>query len=166
MTLDRISLAMGLAALVFASATLSVPFVPQDKDTCAAASLAMVFRYWAVDLPQAQIAEALLQPELHGILGSRLEAFARERGFTAIAYAGDLPHLRDYLAKGRPLIVAWKVGRDRFHNVVVIGTDEASGDIVVNDPGEGASRRVASAAFEKRWAGAGHWTLLVLPADR
>jgi hypothetical protein len=36
---------------------------------------------------------------------------------------------------------------------------------VVNDPAEGARRRVPIERFEKRWAGAGHWTLLVLPAD-
>ena len=35
--------------------------------------------------------------------------------------------------------------------------------MIVNDPAEGAARRVAARDFEKRWAGAGHWTLLVLP---
>ena len=153
-------------AALLAATTLSVPYVPQEKDTCAAASLAMVLRYWSVDVAPNDIAKELLQPELHGILGSRLEAFARERGLTAIAYAGDLAQLRDYLAKGRPLIVAWKVGRDQFHNVVVVGSDDATGQIFVNDPAEGAARPVEGALFEKRWAGAGHWTLLVLPADR
>lgn len=157
---------MNLWALVLASTTLTVPFVPQQKDTCAAASLAMVLRYWDADVSQDDIAAELLQPQLHGILGSRLEAFARSRGFTAIAYAGDLSQLRDYVAKGRPLIVAWKVGRDQFHNVVVTGLDEAAGDIVVNDPAVGADRRVPAKDFEKRWAGAGHWTLLVLPSAR
>jgi ABC-type bacteriocin/lantibiotic exporter with double-glycine peptidase domain len=153
-----------LWAVLLASTTLAVPYVPQQKDTCAAASLAMVLRYWNADVSHDDIAGELLQPQLHGILGSRLEAFARARGFTAIAYAGDMPQLRDYLAKGRPLIVAWRVGRDQFHNVVVTGFDEATGDVVVNDPAVGADRMVPAKDFEKRWAGAGHWTLLVLPA--
>ena len=152
-------------ALLLAS-MLSVPYLAQQKDTCAAASLAMVLRYWDADVSQDDIAAELLQPELHGILGSRLEAFARSRGFAAIAYAGDMPQLRDYLAKGRPLIVAWKIGRDQFHNVVATGFDEGTGDVVVNDPAVGSGRRVSSRDFEKRWAGAGHWTLLVLPAPR
>ena len=59
--------------------------------------------------------------------------------------------------------MAWKVGRDQFHNVVVVGFDDASGDLVVNDPAEGAARVVSARDFEKRWSGAGHWTLLVLP---
>jgi ABC-type bacteriocin/lantibiotic exporter with double-glycine peptidase domain len=152
------------AALVLVGA-LAVPFVQQEKETCAAASLAMVFRYWEVPVAQNEIATALLQPELHGILGSRLAEFARARGFTAIAYAGDLDQIRDFVAKGRPLIVAWKMGRDRYHNVVVVGFDD-TGAVLVNDPAVGAARPVDARTFEKRWAEAGHWTLLVLPAAK
>jgi ABC-type bacteriocin/lantibiotic exporter with double-glycine peptidase domain len=154
----------GLVVATLAAA-LSVPFVPQAKDTCGAASLAMLFRYWDHPVPHDEIAAALLQPELRGILGSRLEAFARERGFTAVAYEGDATQLRDFVGKGRPLIVAWKMGHGHYHDVVVTGV-EATGDVIVNDPAEGAARRVSKGVFEKRWAGAGHWTLLVLPDSR
>ena len=152
-----------LTALVLAAAVdLAVPFVPQEKDTCGAAALAMVLGYWGRPVPHSEIAQALAEPELRGIRGTRLATFARERGLYALAYEGDMAQLRDYVAKGRPLIVAWKVGRDRFHDVVVVGFDE--GAVVVNDPAEGAARRVATRVFEKRWAGASHWTLLVMPA--
>lgn len=163
MGLDRILAVIAFLPPLLAAATLAVPFVPQEKDTCAAASLAMVSRYWAAPIPQADIAAALLEPELRGIQGSRLEAFAREYGLTAIAYAGDLAQLRDYLAKGRPLIVAWKLGRG-YHDVVVVGIDDSKNEVLVHDPAEGANRRVSLRTFEKRWAGAGHWTLLVLPS--
>jgi len=146
------------------AAQLPVPFVPQHKDTCAAASLAMVMAYWDVPTPHDEIAAALLAPELRGIAGSRLRDFARERGFQAIAYEGDAANLRDYVDKGRPLIVAWKMARDRYHDVVVVGFDENG--VVVNDPDAGAARSVPRDTFEKRWAGAGHWTLLVLPEPR
>lgn len=147
---------------LLAALDLNVPFVPQQKDTCGAAALAMVFRFWDRPVAPDEIASALLDPELRGIRGSRLADFARARGFTALAYEGDLEHLRDFLAKGRPLIVAWKVGRDRYHDLVAVGFDEDA--VLVNDPAEGASRRVPLKRFEERWAGAGHWTLLVLPA--
>jgi ABC-type bacteriocin/lantibiotic exporter with double-glycine peptidase domain len=52
--------------------------------------------------------------------------------------------------------------RGRFHDVVVVGFDEEA--VVVHDPAEGAARRVAARVFEERWAGASHWTLLVMPA--
>jgi ABC-type bacteriocin/lantibiotic exporter with double-glycine peptidase domain len=152
-----------ILAVLLALATLDVPFVPQVKDTCGAASLAMVMRYWGRDVGQDEIAGRLLQKDLHGIRGSALQDFAAARGMTAIAYQGDLAQMRDYLAKGRPLIVAWKLGRGRFHDVVVVGYDETAREVLVNDPAVGAARRVDEPTFEKRWAGAGHWTLLVLP---
>jgi ABC-type bacteriocin/lantibiotic exporter with double-glycine peptidase domain len=155
---------MSALPLVLAAGLLQVPFVPQQKDTCAAASLAMVMTYWQAPASHDEIAAALVSPELHGIAGSRLRDFARERGFQAIAYEGDLQNLRDYVEKGRPLIVAWKTGRDRYHDVVVVGFDGAA--VVVNDPDAGPGRAVPRDTFEKRWAGAGHWTLLVLPEPK
>ena len=154
-----------LAILIASSQPLAVPFVPQEKDTCGAAALAMVLRYWERPIRHEDIASALLAPELRGIPGSRLAEFARQHGLTAIAYEGDLAQLRDYVAKGRPLIVAWKLGRDRYHDVVVVGFDDARRAVLVNDPAEGAERSIPLRKFEKRWAGAGHWTLLVLPAQ-
>jgi ABC-type bacteriocin/lantibiotic exporter with double-glycine peptidase domain len=150
-----------LAALLGAQ-PLAVPFVAQQEDSCGAAALAMVMRFWQRPLAHDEIVAALLQPELRGIRGSRLEAFAREHGMTAIAYQGDIAQLREYVAKGRPLIVAWRLARDRYHDVVVVGFD--AGRVIVNDPAEGAGRAVDARSFEKRWRGAGHWTLLVLPA--
>jgi ABC-type bacteriocin/lantibiotic exporter with double-glycine peptidase domain len=149
---------LALAAVV----ELGVPYVPQEKDTCGAAALAMVLGYWGSTTPHDEIAAALREPELRGIRGERLAAFARDRGLFALAYEGDMAQLREYVAKGRPLIVAWRIGRGRFHDVVVVGLEE--GALVVHDPAEGASRRVAARDFEERWAGAAHWTLLVMPA--
>lgn len=149
-----------------AAPPLDVPFVAQAKDTCAAAALSMVLGYWGTRVPQDEIAAVLLQKELHAIPGSRLAQFARERGFTAIAYAGDLSHLREYVGKGRPLIVALTAGHGRFHNVVVVGFDAQHDALLVNDPALGAARPLPAHDFEARWAGADHWTLLVLPAAR
>lgn len=141
---------------------LNVPFVPQAKDTCGAASLTMVLRYWGAEVTHDEIAGELLEAELHGIPGSRLAQFARTRGFDAFTYKGDLAQLRDFVAKGRPLIVAWGLGRDRFHNVVVIGIEDGDGAVIVNDPARGPGRRIPRGTFDKRWAKADYWTLLVM----
>lgn len=151
-----------LLLALLAAAPLDVPFVPQGKDACAAASLTMVLRFWGVAADPDAIAKELLQPELRGIRGSALEAFARERGMLAVAHEGDLAQLRDYVGKGRPMIVTVDAGRGRFHDVVVIGLDDTH--VVVHDPAEGAGRRLPLHAFEKRWSRAGHFALLVLPA--
>jgi predicted double-glycine peptidase len=146
---------------VLAASTLEVPFVAQRKDTCGAAALAMVLRYWGDDATHDEVARTLLTPELHGIAGSRLAEFARGRGMEAVAYKGDMANLREFVGKGRPLIVAWDMGRGRYHDVVVVGFDDERGAVLVHNPAEGASRAVEKRAFEKRWAGAGYWTLLV-----
>jgi ABC-type bacteriocin/lantibiotic exporter with double-glycine peptidase domain len=152
---------MVLLPLVLAAASLAVPYVPQQKDTCGAAALAMVLRYWNEDVTHDDVARELVRPELHGIAGSRLAEFARDRGFEAVAYRGDLAHLREFVGKGRPLIVAWHLGGSRYHDVVVVGFDDERRTVLVNDPAAGASRAVGVVKFEKRWAGAGYWTLLV-----
>ena len=157
-----------LAALVpfLFAAALDVPYVPQQKDTCGAAALSMVLQYWGVAVSHDEVADELLQPELRGIAGSRLDDFASARGMTAVAHAGDIDHLRDHVARGRPLIVAWAMGRGRYHDVVVIGVDDARRRVVLHDPARGAARAIGLDTFRRRWEGAGYWTLLVAPKPR
>jgi ABC-type bacteriocin/lantibiotic exporter with double-glycine peptidase domain len=153
---------IALAGLL-AAVQLSVPFVPQEKDTCGAASLAMVLRYWGLSVTHDEIAAAVLEPGRRGIAGSRLEAFARAQGAFALGYEGDLDQLRAMLEKGRPIIVALATGRGLPHDVVVTGLDDAAKVVVVHDPFEGPDRRLDLAAFDERWRGASRWTLLVVP---
>ncbi|HXY42455.1 MAG TPA: papain-like cysteine protease family protein [Vicinamibacteria bacterium] len=150
-----------VAPFLLVAVALQVPYVHQHRDTCAAASLAMVMAYLKQDVTQEEIARALVQPELRGIPGSRLAAFASSRGLEAITYSGDMAQLREFVGKGRPLIVAWHLGGQRYHDVVVVGFDDERDTVLVNDPAAGAGRSVSAATFEKRWAGADHWTLLV-----
>lgn len=148
------------------AAALDVPYIHQQKDTCGAAALAMVLQYWGVAATHDEVARELLQPELHGIAGSRLAAFAAARGMTAIAHAGDVDHLREFVGKGRPMIVAWAMGHGRHHDVVVTGFDDDGTHVIVHDPARGPARRVALETFRRRWAGAGYWTLLIAPAPK
>ncbi len=150
-------------ALLAAAVQLPVPFVPQEKDTCGAAALAMVMRYWGAPASHDAIAKALVHPEVRGIQGSRLADFAREQGMTAIAFAGDRAVLRDHLAKGRPVIVAIDAGHGRLHDVVAVGLDEARGQVVVHDPARGPGRSLGLSKFERLWAASGRWALLVQP---
>jgi ABC-type bacteriocin/lantibiotic exporter with double-glycine peptidase domain len=152
-----------LAAAVGATA-LSVPFVAQRKDTCGAAALTMVLRYWGRPVLHDQVAGELVEPELHGALGSRLAERARSEGLRAATFTGDLPGLREHVARGRPVLVAWREGGGRFHNVVVVGFDAAG--VLVNDPARGARRRIPLGRFQRLWAAAGHWSLVVAPEPR
>ncbi len=153
-----------LSVLLLASAVqLPVPFVPQDKDTCGASALAMVMGYWGREVAHREVADALVESELHGTRGSRLADFARGRGMEAIAFAGEMVGLRDHLAKGRPLVVAIDAGRGRLHDVVVVGFDDERAEAIVHDPARGPGRRVGAGELDKKWAKSGRWALLVLP---
>jgi ABC-type bacteriocin/lantibiotic exporter with double-glycine peptidase domain len=155
---------MMAVALLASPLLLEVPFVAQREDGCAAAALTMVLRYWGDPAPEDELTAALPERDDTGVAGSRLVEVARKRGHEAVAYRGDMEHLREQLGKGRPLIVALGAGRRRFHDVVVIGFDDQGRAVVVNDPERGASRRLPARTFEKQWAESGYWTLLVLPA--
>jgi tetratricopeptide (TPR) repeat protein len=150
--------------LLAAVVQLPVPFVPQEKDTCGAAALAMVLRYWGAPASHDAIAGALVERELQGIRGSRLADFAREHGMVTVAFAGDMVVLHDHLAKGRPLVLAIDAGHGRLHDVVAVGLDDR-GDVIVHDPARGAGRRIAAGDLERKWAKSGRWTLLCTPRD-
>ena len=79
-----------------------------------------------------------------------------------MAYEADVAQLRESLEKGRPLIVALRVGGDLDHDVVVTGLSP-DGVVTIHDPAHGRDRQVSKADFEKRWSGTSHWALLVLP---
>jgi ABC-type bacteriocin/lantibiotic exporter with double-glycine peptidase domain len=121
----------------------------------------MVLRYWGRPVLHDEIAAELASPDLHGAAGSALADLARRQGLRAAAFAGDLDALRDAISRQRPVVVSWALGGGRFHDVVVVGFEE--GRVIVHDPARGAERRIAAHAFEERWAGAGHWALLIAP---
>jgi ABC-type bacteriocin/lantibiotic exporter with double-glycine peptidase domain len=155
---------IGPAGLLVASlaAPIAVPFVPQQKDTCGAASLAMVLRFWGVAADHDELAAAAAEAGQRGASGARLAELARARGLFALAYEGDLRQLEESLEKGRPIVVALGAGSGRLqHDVVVVGIE--AGHVLLHDPSEGRDRRVRTREFERRWSATGHWSLLVLP---
>lgn len=145
-----------------AATLLAVPFVPQREDTCGPAALAMVLRFWGRPVLHDELAAELVDRELHGAAGSRLAEVARRSGLAAVAFRGDASALRGSVERGRPVIVAWGLGRGRFHNVVVVGFE--GDDPVVHDPARGSARRIARARFDELWAAAEYWSLLVAPS--
>jgi len=144
-----------------ASVQLAVPFVPQAQDTCGAASLAMVLRYWGVPADPDALAASAHDAGERGALGSRLVEVARDLGVFAIAYEGDLAQLKSSLQEGRPIIVALGDSSRLRHDVVVVGFED--GRVLVHDPAEGRDRRMREGEFERRWNAAARWSLLVLP---
>ena len=153
---------------------IDVPFVPQQKDGCGAASVAMVMQYWqrqaaghatpAADY--ATIDRALHSDAAHGIYASDIVRYLEQNHFRAFAFAGASADLTQHLAKGRPLIVALQPGAGLpLHYVVVVGLDPLAHLVLVNDPAQRKLLKEDGRQFEHEWDAAGHWTLLALPAE-
>ena len=160
---------------------LDVPFVPQEKDGCGAASAAMVIGYWLKQQPKPaqapgahEIQRALYSRKEHGVNASDLERYLQTQGFRTFAFHGAWEDLQHHLEKGRPLIAVLKPPNsgilDRgsvLHYVVIVGLEGARGSkeaaVLLNDPAQRKLLRQDWQAFERQWSASGNWLLLALP---
>ncbi|MGB9032121.1 MAG: C39 family peptidase [Acidobacteriaceae bacterium] len=152
---------------------IDVPFIPQPRDGCGAASLAMLMQYWAhqqgqlasPDSDVATIQHRLYAPTAHGILASSMQSYLRAHGYKVFALDGQWSDLEAQIQKGRPLIVALRPqGQSELHYVVVDGIDPSRGLVMMNDPAQRKLLSQERAAFEKDWSATDHWMLLAVPA--
>jgi len=148
---------------------LDVPFVAQEKNTCGAASIAMVMQYWENQQGKPatsnakQIEDMLYSNQAQGIYASDMKRYLQQQGFQTIAFQGEWKDLKEHLEKGRPLIVALRTGRQDLHYVVVAGLDWMQEVVLKNDPAERKLLKQDRASFEKQWKATGNWTLLAVP---
>jgi ABC-type bacteriocin/lantibiotic exporter with double-glycine peptidase domain len=176
---QRLATALCLCGVLFAAAPertgvwLDVPFIPQQKDGCGSAVIAMVISYWQLQQPGDQrtpvdpgeIQRSLLSRPAHGIYASDLQKYIEEHGFQTYAFQGDWGLVRTHLEKGRPLIAALKPvkGASTLHYVVIAGLDWQNHLLLVNDPAQRKLLKVERKQFENEWAATHRWTLLALP---
>jgi uncharacterized protein YvpB len=158
---------------------LDVPFVPQQKNGCGAASIAMVMQYWEQNQGQSTLSEAdplqifraLYSSPAHGIYASAMVRYFQQNGYRAFAFAGEWADIERELQNGRPLIAALKPGSgalkpgsgQSLHYVVVVGLNEQQQLVLVNDPAQRKLLSEGRSQFEREWNATGHWTLLAVP---
>ncbi|HTB95081.1 MAG TPA: C39 family peptidase [Candidatus Sulfotelmatobacter sp.] len=152
---------------------IDVPFVPQVKNGCGSAAIAMVMDYWdkkakrsastAADAEKIQA--ALYSPAEEGIPARAMKKYFEDAGYRTFAFVGDWNELGHHLERGRPLIVSLKASGPHgpLHYVVVVGIDSARGYIYLNDPAQEKMLRVSREGFESEWKATEHWTLLAVP---
>jgi ABC-type bacteriocin/lantibiotic exporter with double-glycine peptidase domain len=156
-----------------AAVWLDVPFVPQPRDGCGAASISMVIQYWNAQAGRhadtandvAAIQRLLYSPRDHGIRASSMVEYFSQHGFRAFAFSGSWDDLDQHLRKGRPLIAALKPrGQAELHYVVIDGIDPVHSLVTMNDPAERKLLTEERAAFEKDWSATHNWLLLAVPS--
>ena len=149
---------------------LEVPLVRQKQNGCGAATVVMVARYWASQLPgvghQAndvgEVHEQLYSAEAGGVRLSEMKVYFQERGFHAFTLRASWADLEDHLSKLRPVIACLKKGpRAPLHYAVLVGLEGKR--VLLNDPARRKPQRLKRSAFEKRWNLADRWVLLAVP---
>jgi hypothetical protein len=144
-------------------AILSVPYLPQSEALCGGASAAMVMRYWGDRDVYADAFAPLVDKSAGGIHTSALVNELERRQWTVVAGAGDLSQLTQEIGRGRPVIALIEDRPGRFHYVVVVSTRQDR--ILFHDPARAPSRAADPKMFDAKWARAGRWMAIVLPAQ-
>jgi hypothetical protein len=145
----------------------NVPFYPQEKYYCGPAALAMVVTWSGLPVTQDEMASQVYMPGREGTLQSDMVAGARRSGRLAVPVT-RLADLTAELAAGHPVVVFQNLGLGWFpvwHYAVAIGYDLNSGDLLLHS-GLDARRTMPLATFERTWARADNWALVVLPPDQ
>ncbi len=139
-----------------------VPFVLQKKEYCGPAALCMVFRYYDVSIPQERLAEEIYLKKLSGTLNLDMLIAARRHGFSAESPAGSLAILKEYVARGVPVIALVESPPDtgRFHYLVIYGYDDEKKKLSAHS-GRRKATTIAYEDFEKAWQAARNWMLVV-----
>lgn len=165
--------AVGASAQAPGAVWLDVPFVPQPREGCGAASISMVMAYWngqngtaaapANDVNNIQ--RVLYSPRKHGIAASAMVEYFKQHEYQAFAFSGTWTDLDQHLRKGRPLIAAIKPpGQAELHYVVIDGIDPVHSLVTMNDPAERKLLTEERTAFEKDWSATHNWLLLAVPS--
>ena len=149
------------------TALLDVPYLSQTEDLCGGAAVAMVLRYWGERQVYAEDFARLVDRSARGIRTDVLTAEAVRRGWQAFPFSSDsgtsAEWVQHHVGRGRPVIALIEVGPGRYHYVVIVAW---SGELVIaHDPARAPFRVMSSVEFDRAWAAAGHWALLILPAE-
>jgi tetratricopeptide (TPR) repeat protein len=146
-------------------AYVATPFFPQQIHHCGPAALAGALGAAGVTTSPEALAPQVYLPGREGSLQLELVAAARAAG--RIAYVLE-PALEDALrevAAGRPVLVLQNLGLSwypRWHYALLIGYDLEARSVTLHS-GTEHDYLTALTTFERTWARAGRWALLVLP---
>lgn len=149
------------------SRLIDVPYLPQTEDLCGGAALAMVLRYWGEPQVYPEDFAALVDRSASGIRTDVLAGEVTRRGWRSfpIAAAADASgeSIRTHIDRGRPIVALIEVSPNRHHYVVIVAWTGAH--VIVHDPARAPFRVMSHSEFDRGWAAAGRWALLLLPPD-
>lgn len=110
---------------------LAVPYVRQDHNTCAPATLAALARFWGTDADHQAVAEAICYD---GTPDWRERAWAEDAGFATVEFTVTWDSAVALLDRGVPFTLT-TTRPDSAHLQAVVGYDAARGTLLIRDPG-------------------------------
>ncbi len=150
--------ALGDAALIE-----DVPFIPQEKYQCGPAALGMLLRYRGKTPDQKELTAQVYTPGKKGSIQSDVTSGARRQGMLALPVS-KMPELLREVQDGNPVLVLQNLGLSwypRWHYAVVIGFDLEASELILHS-GETDALSMDLSTFERTWARAKNWGLLVV----
>lgn len=161
-------LAAAVAALPRQASVPGVPFHPQDDYQCGPASLAMALGAVGRTRTPESLTDAVYLPARRGSLQAEMLALPRREGLLAIRAPGELAALLRLVADGHAVVVFQNLGlaiAPVWHYAVLVGYDLDAGRVVLHS-GTSASLPMSLDTFERTWARAGHWAMVVATPGR
>lgn len=146
----------------------AVPFFPQDDYQCGPAALAMLLNWTGAAVEPAALTPQVYLPERRGSLQLEILAAARRHGRIPYVLRPELEAVFAELAAGHPVLVLQNLAFDwqpQWHYAVLIGFDLPRAEVVLRS-GTEARLTMPLRVFERTWARAEHWAVVVLPPGR
>jgi tetratricopeptide (TPR) repeat protein len=153
----------------------NVPFEKWLKrNYCGPACLAMVLNHWdkARSFSQREITDEIYDSESQATYNSEMVLYPRSKGFMSYSFQGDVRILKELVGQGIPVIVLTKALKQvpKGHYRVVIGFDDAKGQVIFHDPFLGSRHAMTAGNFLHAWElGKGRnqsrWMLAVVPGQ-
>ena len=145
-----------------------VAFIAQDDYECGPAALAMVMQSAGVKASVPALVTQVYLPGRKGSLQQELLAATRRYGLLAYPLQPELGALLQEVAAGNPVLVFQNLGLPLFpvwHYAVVIGFDRERNVIKLHS-GRTEGLTMSLFTFERTWARAGAWSMVVLPPEQ
>ena len=157
-----------LAALPAQVELSQVPFYPQEEDQCGPAALAMLLTHAGVPRTPEQMRDEVYLPLRHGSVPIEMVSAVRRAGLTPQVVDGGIAQLLQVVSQGRPVIVLlnlrWSVW-PQWHYAVVVGFDRTREEILLHS-GLQVRQVISLQDFDRQWASAQRWGLLIRPPRR